>query len=209
MEKKAHEVALACKGFLDDEEGLLLHDLARDHVHLGPVVEIGSYCGKSSVYIGSGVRESGGTIVCVDHHRGSEEQQPGEEYHDADLFDADVGCMDSLRQLRHTIHNAGLEEVTALLVSSSKGAASLWNKPIGMLFIDGGHSHEAAHADFESWSGFIAPGGILAIHDLFPDPAEGGQAPIEVYRHACATGDYEELPTTKTLGVLRRLCRND
>lgn len=204
MDAQAHSIALACKGFLDDEEGLRLHDLARDHARLGPVVEIGSYCGKSSVYIGSAVREVGGVLVCVDHHRGSEENQPGWEYHDTDLVDADAGKLDTLSWFRRTIRLAGLEDHVVAMVTRSKAAAALVTAPLGMVFIDGGHTFEAAHADYEAWSEKIAPGGILAIHDLFPDPTKGGQAPIEIYRRALASGLFDELPTTKTLGVLRR-----
>lgn len=204
IDAAAHEIALTCKGFMDDEEGLRLHALARAAAPLGPVLEVGSYCGKSSVYLGSGVKEAGGVLVCVDHHRGSEEHQPGEEYHDAELCDAEIGRMDSLPALRRTLYRAGLEDIAVLLVAPSVRAAAVWAKPLGMLFIDGGHSHAAAHADYEAWTPHVAPGGILAIHDLFPDPATGGQAPIEIYRRALASGAYDELPTTKTLGVLRR-----
>lgn len=204
MDERALEIARACKGFLDEEEGLRLHDLARAHAHLGPILEIGSYCGKSSVYLGAGVRAVGGTLVCVDHHRGSEEHQPGEEYHDPELLDARSGALDSLPELRHTLRAAGLEENALLLVAPSPVAARFWSTPLGMVFIDGGHSHAAAHADYESWAGKVARGGILAIHDLFPDPSTGGQAPIEIYRRALASGELEELPGTKTLGVLRR-----
>lgn len=205
IDATAHRIALSCKGFMDDEEGLRLYELARDAARLGPVLEVGSYCGKSSVYLGAGVKEAAGVLVCVDHHRGSEEHQPGEEYHDADIFDAEIERMDSLPVLRRTLYRAGLEDIAILLVAPSVRAASVWARPLGMLFIDGGHSHEAAHADYEAWSPHVTPGGILAIHDLFPDPTTGGQAPIEIYRRALSSGDFEELPTTKTLGVLRRL----
>lgn len=198
------QVAREIKGFLDPEEGERLFQLAYAQAALGPVLEVGSYCGKSSLYLGAGVQAAGGTLVCVDHHRGSEEHQPGEEYHDPDLFDARVGRMDSLPELRRTLCRAGLEDIAVLVVAPSVRAAAVWAKPLGMVFIDGGHSHAAAHADYEAWSPQVAPGGILAIHDLFPDPAEGGQAPIEIYRRGLASGWFEELPTTKTLGVLRR-----
>jgi len=204
MNPQAHKVALECKGFLDDDEGMRLYDLGRECAPLGPVVEIGSYCGKSSVYLGSGVREAGGVLVCVDHHRGNEEQQPGELYHDADLYDADAGRLDSLHTLRKTLREAELEETVALMVTTSAGAAALFGGEAGMVFIDGGHTHEAANADYEAWSGRVVRGGILAIHDLFPDPAEGGQAPIEIYRRALSSGAFDELPMTKTLGVLRK-----
>jgi predicted O-methyltransferase YrrM len=204
IEPSAHRVALACRGFLDDAEGLRLYELARDHAHLGPILEIGSYCGKSSVYLGDGAKAAGGTLVCLDHHRGSEEHQPGEGFHDPELFDAAVGRMDSLPALRRTLHEAGLEESVILMVATSPAAARVWSTPLGMAFIDGGHSFAAAETDYASWAPHVAPGGILTIHDLFPDPAEGGQAPITIYRRALASGDFVELPATKTLGVLRR-----
>jgi len=204
MDPAAHAIALACKGFLDDEEGLRLHDLARDHAHLGPILEVGSYCGKSSVYLAAGAKLRRGRLICVDHHRGSEEHQPGEEYHDPDLLDSVTGALDSLPYLRRALRQAGLDDIAVLLVAPSVVAAQLWSVPLGMVFIDGGHSHATANDDYESWSPHVAPGGVLAIHDLFPDPSQGGQAPIEIYRRALASRNFEELETTKTLGVLQR-----
>jgi MMP 1-O-methyltransferase len=204
MDARAREVANACKGFLHDDEGMRLYALAREHARLGPILEVGSYCGKSSAYLGAGAKESGGRLVCVDHHRGSEEHQAGEGYHDPELFDPQVARMDSLPALRHTLHRAGLEDTAVLLVTDSTTAAELWHVPLGMVFIDGGHSFEAAEADYAGWAPKVAPGGVLAIHDLFPDPTEGGQAPITIYRRALASGDFEALPMTGTLGVLRR-----
>jgi predicted O-methyltransferase YrrM len=204
MDPKAHRIALACKGFLDDEEGLRLYDLASEHARLGPIVEIGSYCGKSSVYLGAGARAGGGVVLCLDHHRGSEENQPGQLFHDPEVFDPAAQRLDTLPFLREAIRRAELEDVAIPIVGRSATVARLWSTPLAMVFIDGGHTFEAAHADYEAWSPKIVAGGILAIHDLFPDPDQGGQAPIEIYRRALASGDFDELPTTKTLGVLRR-----
>jgi predicted O-methyltransferase YrrM len=205
MPARALAAAQRCKGFLDEEEGRRLYELAFTHARLGPVVEIGSYCGKSSVYLASGARAGGGLLVCVDHHRGNEEQQPGELYHDAELMDARASAMDSLSFLRHTIRDAGLEDATVLVVTASRIAATLCPGPFGMVFIDGGHTFEAAETDLACWADKVAPGGVLAIHDLFPDPQDGGQAPITIYRRALATERFAALPTTKTLGVLRRV----
>ena len=204
MDPQARKIALECKGFLDDAEGMRLYALGAELGGLGPALEVGSYCGKSSLYLGSGVREAGGTLICVDHHRGSEEHQPGEEYHDPELFDRDAQRMDSLGELRRNLRRAGLEDTAVLLVASSQRAARVWHTPLALVFIDGGHSHAQAHADYEGWAPHVMPGGVLAIHDLFPDPSTGGQAPIEIYRRALATGLFEALETTKTLGVLRR-----
>jgi len=204
MDPRLREIARACKGYMDEAEGLRLYELAASYGRLGPIVEIGSYCGKSSVYLGAGAQAAGSVLVCIDHHRGSEEHQPGEEYHDPELFDAEVGRMDRVRELRRTLHLARLEEVCVPMVTRSATAAKLWSTPLGMVFIDGGHSFEAAYADYEGWSDKLAPGAVLAIHDLFPNPAEGGQAPIEIYRKALSSGLFRALETTKTLGVLER-----
>jgi len=207
MSAQALAAARACKGFLDEAEGQRLYELAYDHAALGPIVEVGSYCGKSSVWIGSGTAAAGGRLVCVDHHRGNEEQQPGELYHDPEIVDPASGLMDSLRFLRRTLRAADLERSTVVMVTTSRVASSVCRGPFGMVFIDGGHTFEAAETDLECWAPLVAPGGILAIHDLFPDPTQGGQAPITIYRRALASGAFDELPTTKTLGVLRRKAR--
>lgn len=204
MDQANLDIAHDCKGFLDEAEGLRLYELAREHSGLGPLVEIGSYCGKSSVYIGTAARESGGNLICVDHHRGNEEQQRGQQFHDPDLYDAEAERLDSLGQLRRTLSRAGLEDTAVVMVTSSRLASELCGGSFGMVFIDGGHSFEAARTDYECWAHRVAPGGILAIHDLFPDPADGGQAPVSIYREALASGQFEELETTLTLGVLRK-----
>jgi predicted O-methyltransferase YrrM len=204
MQPRLLEIVRSCKGYLDEAEGLRLYALAAEFGRLGPIVEIGSYCGKSSVYLGAGALAAGSHVLCVDHHRGSEEHQPGEEYHDPELFDPEAGRMDTLRALRRTLRLAGLEEVCVPFVTHSRTAARLWSTPLGMVFIDGGHSFEAAQADYAGWHDKLAPGGVLAIHDLFPDPTQGGQAPIEIYRKAIAGGLFDALETTKTLGVLVR-----
>lgn len=205
MDPRVHQIALACRGFLDDEEGLRLHDLARAHAHLGPILEIGSYCGKSALYLGAGARSADGILLCVDHHRGNEEQQPGWEYHDPDLMDSTLGAMDSLPHLRQSLYRADLEDDSVVIVGRSEHVAQIVTTSLGMVFIDGGHTIEAVTSDYELWAPRVAPGGILAIHDLFDDSSEGGQAPIEVYRRARDSGQFEELPRTKTLGVLRRV----
>ena len=193
------------KGFLDPDEGEELFRTASEVVGLGPVLEVGSYCGKSTVYLGAACKPAGVTLYSVDHHRGSEEHQPGHEYHDEALFDKQVGFMDSFREFRQTLRVADLEDTVVPLVSSSKVAANNWATPLSMVFIDGGHSHTAAMTDYRSWVGHIVKGGALAIHDIFPDPAKGGQAPYDILKLAVASGLFEEIDRIKTLGVLRRL----
>jgi len=192
------------KGFLAAEEGEALYQLALDVAPVGPCLEIGSYCGKSTVYLGEACRLAGNSLFALDHHRGSEEHQPGEAYHDPDLVDDSSGVVDTFRAFRDTLVRAGLEDVVVPVVAPSAVAARHWATPLGLVFIDGGHSLEAAQTDYDCWAGKVAPGGILAIHDLFPDPEAGGQAPITIYRAAVASGLFEVLPVVRTLGVLRR-----
>jgi predicted O-methyltransferase YrrM len=203
---KLDEAFLAeIKGFLDKEEGQCLYETALKASKLGPCLEIGSYCGKSAYYLGSACRENNGILFSIDHHRGSEEQQPGEEYFDPDLFDAESGRVDSFQEFRRVIEQAGLAETVVPIVSRSDVAARQWAAPLSLVFIDGGHTSEAVRTDYECWSRHIMPKGYLLIHDIFDDPAKGGQAPYEVYKLAKASGLFRELPMVKTLGVLQRI----
>ncbi|MEZ5558864.1 MAG: class I SAM-dependent methyltransferase [Pseudomonadales bacterium] len=193
------------KGFLDLDEGARLYQLALEAARHGPCLEVGSYCGKSTLYLGAACRARGELLYAVDHHRGSEEHQPGEAYHDSELLDAELGRMDSLPALRRTLARAGLEDTVVPIVASSAVAARHWRTPLALVFIDGGHSFSAARTDYRAWAPQVQVGGLLAIHDLFPDPAEGGQAPWQIYQLALASGLFEALETTRTLGVLRRV----
>ncbi|MCG6907617.1 MAG: class I SAM-dependent methyltransferase [Desulfobacteraceae bacterium] len=197
-------LAASVKGFLDPLEGRRLFELAAAASRQGPCLEIGSYCGKSTVYLGCGCRQNGGVLFSVDHHRGSEEQQPGEAYFDPELFDSASGCVDTFPAFRRTLAAAGLEGTVVPLVCPSALAARGWATPLSLVFIDGGHSFEAAHGDYRAWTGHLMPGGYLLIHDIFLDPAAGGQAPREVYAIARASGRFDALPMTGTLGVLQR-----
>jgi predicted O-methyltransferase YrrM len=193
------------KGFLADDEGDALYGYCEQTAQLGPCLEVGSYCGKSTIYLGTAAKSRGGVVYAVDHHRGSEEHQLGEEYHDPDLYDTGEELMDSFREFRRNIRAADLEDTVIPIVSSSGVASINWATPLGMVFIDGGHSWEAALCDYQSWVTHIVPGGILAIHDIFPNPEDGGQAPYDIWKLAKASGLFEELPTVNTLGAFMRI----
>ncbi|MEW6187612.1 MAG: class I SAM-dependent methyltransferase [Thermodesulfobacteriota bacterium] len=192
------------KGFLDEEEGLFLYQAAMEASLRGPCLEIGSYCGKSAIYLGLGCKARQGVLFSIDHHRGSEEQQPGEEYFDPDLFDPAGGRIDTFPFFRRTMEKAGLEDTVVPLVCSSPLAAKGWATPLSLVFIDGGHSFDTAYTDYRCWARHLLPGGFLLIHDIFEDPQEGGQAPFQVYQMALNSGWFQELPRVKTLGVLKR-----
>jgi len=193
------------KGFLATDEAQALFRHARAAGALGPVLEIGSYCGKSTICLGLACRERGAAVYALDHHRGSEEHQRGETFHDPDLFDAETGAMDSLREFRRNIDRAGLNDTVIPVVSSSALVARWWNTALGMVFIDGGHSLDDALADYRGWAGFVVRGGRLAIHDVFTDAALGGQAPCAIYRMALDSGLFAEIERVESLAVLQRL----
>jgi MMP 1-O-methyltransferase len=200
--------AEAARGFMPPEEGEALHDVASALPVDGPLLEVGSYCGKSSVYLGAAARAQGRVLFAVDHHRGSEENQPGWEWHEPDLVDPAVGKMDTLPVFRRTVHDAGLEGTVVAVVGDSPAVARAWATPLAFLFIDGGHGDEPARLDYELWTPHIAPGGILAIHDVFPDPADGGRPPYErIYRPALESGRFDEVSATGSLRVLRATSR--
>jgi predicted O-methyltransferase YrrM len=192
------------KGFLDPEEGRRLYEVALEACRLGPCLEVGSYCGKSALYLGAACRRGGAVLFSVDHHRGSEEQQPGEDYFDPALYDPRSGRIDTLPFFRSALEAAGLEETVVPIVSSSHVAARAWATPLGLVFIDGGHAYETALSDYRCWSRHIVAGGYLLIHDIFENPQEGGQAPYRVYRTAAVSGVFHEVERTKSLGVLKR-----
>lgn len=193
------------KGFLADDEAQALYRHAREASALGPVLEIGSYCGKSTIYLGLACRAHNGTVFALDHHRGSEEHQLGEFFHDPDLYDASAGVMDTFREFRRNIHRAGLDEIVVPVVAGSETAARHWQTPLAMVFIDGGHSLDAALTDYRCWTPHLMRGGVLAIHDLFSDAHAGGQAPYAIYRMAQASGLFADLGQVNSLGLLRRL----
>ncbi|MBF6333891.1 class I SAM-dependent methyltransferase [Nocardia transvalensis] len=197
-------IAERTTGFMPPEEGRALYEAARRYGGAGTILEIGSYCGKSAIYLGAAARETGATVYTIDHHRGSEEHQPGWEYHDSSLVDPETGQFDTLTTFRRSIVRAGLTDTVVGMVGASATVAQIWRTPLQLLFIDGSHTEEAAQRDYDSWAHWVAAGGALVIHDVFPDPRDGGQAPYHIYRKALESGRFREASVTGSLRVLER-----
>lgn len=201
--------AIAARGFMPENEGDALHEaavLASRVVPGAPFVEVGSYCGRSTVWLGGAARQANTTLFAVDHHFGSEENQPGWEWHDESLVDERTGRMDTLPFFRSTILDAGLADVVVTMVGDSPVIARHWTTPLAFLFIDGGHGVEPATLDYTLWTPHVAVGGTLAIHDVFENPADGGRPPYEnIYLPALASGLFTDVSTTGSLRVLRRV----
>jgi MMP 1-O-methyltransferase len=202
VDPRLREVADAAKGFMPSDEGLALYEAAVGAT--GPFVEIGTYCGKSAVYLGAAARERSTVLYTIDHHRGSEEMQSEWEHHDRDVVDPATGRMDSLPFFRRTIEEAGLDDVVVAIVGDSATVASHWSTEIGLLFIDGGHSDDIAMRDYVAWAPNLRPGGVLVIHDVFENPEDGGQGPYRVYERALA-GGFAEKARMGSLRVLTAL----
>ena len=199
------DLARQVKGFLDPAEGKRLYELACEASLSGPCLEIGSYCGKSAIYLGSACKKNGMTLFSIDHHRGSEEQQPGELYFDAGLFDPFFYGIDTFKHFRKTLLLADLENTVVPLVAASEIAARHWSTPLSLVFIDGGHAFHTVLSDYMCWHRHILPNGYLLFHDIYPDPADGGQAPYEVYQSALASKRFRPLPMTGSLGILQKI----
>lgn len=193
------------KGFIDEEEGQYLYDIAFEASKMGPCLEIGSYCGKSAIYLGSACRKNNSILFSIDHHHGSEEQQPGEEYFDPELYNHQTDRIDTCTIFRQVIEKFNLGNTVIPIISRSEIIARLWATPLSLVFIDGGHAFETVHTDYKCWYKHIKPEGYLLIHDIFKDPNKGGQAPYTVYQIAARSGLFRELPMIKSMGALQRL----
>ncbi|MFN2466079.1 MAG: class I SAM-dependent methyltransferase [Candidatus Dormibacteria bacterium] len=204
MDARLRELAREAKGFLPEAEGLALYAAALRAAPAGPLLEVGAYCGKSAIYLGAAARDAGSILFSVDHHRGSEENQAGWEHHDPELVDPATGRMDTLPFFRRTVAAADLEDHVVAVVGDSARVSESWKpEALAFLFIDGGHGEEPAMADYRGWAPRLMVGGLLAIHDVFPDSADGGQAPFRVWQRALAEGFVE----TAACGSLRIVTR--
>ena len=200
------KVAQEVKGFLPQNEADALYSAATSLEVKGPLLEVGSYCGKSTIYLGSAAQQMGRVLYALDHHRGSEENQSGWEHHDPELIDKHIGVMDTLPFFRRAIFDAGLEDSVVALVGQSEVIANNWATPLAFLFIDGGHGDDPAKADFNGWVPKVKEDGLLAIHDVFPDEKDGGRPPYEhIYLPAISSGDWNEIIVEGSLRILKRI----
>ena len=199
------KVAQEVKGFLPQNEADALYSAATSLEVKGPLLEVGSYCGKSAVYIGLAAKENDEKLYSVDHHKGSEEQQPGEEYYDPDLIDKTRKGIDTLPFFLDTIRKSDLEGVVIPVVSTSEEAYADISLQFSFIFIDGGHSEEAAQNDYRLWSVRLIDEGVLAIHDVFLNPEDGGRPPYNIYLKALESGNFEEIDAVGSLRILRKI----
>ncbi|MCW2620506.1 MAG: hypothetical protein JWL64_108 [Frankiales bacterium] len=197
------EIAAATRGFLPEHEGDALYAAAL-RARSGLWLELGTYCGKSTIHLAAAAKDLDSRLVTIDHHRGSEENQPGWEWHDSSLVDPHTGRLDTLPHLRHTLWDAGLEGSVSVLVAATQQVAAWWSSPLELLFLDGNHTEEVAQHDYEQFGRHVVEGGLLAVHDVFPDPADGGRPPWHVVQRATGSGAFVQASVHGSLRILRR-----
>jgi predicted O-methyltransferase YrrM len=203
LDGRALAAGRAAKGFLPEDEGAALHAAAMAAAD-GPFLEVGTYCGKSAVWLGAAARRRSTVLFTVDHHRGSEENQAGWAHHDTEVVDPATGRMDTLPWFRRTIEAAGLEDWVVAVVGESATVARWWSTPLGFVFIDGGHGDNVVRADERAWLPKVRPGGTLAIHDVFADREDGGRPPYDLWRRCLDSGGWTDAGGHGSLRILQR-----
>ncbi len=198
-------LAAEVKGFMPPDEGRALYDAGLVQRHGGTWLEIGAWCAKSTIYLGAAAEQVDGVLFSLDHHHGSLENQRGWDHFDEELVDPADGRLNTLPHWQRNIARAGLEDVVVGLVGPSQVVGAHWHTPLDLLFIDGGHAHDVAWADYRTWSPRVVAGGTLLIHDVFDDPAQGGRPPYEIYLAALGSGLFREHAHQGSLRWLVRL----
>ncbi len=196
----------AAKGFMPDDEGLALHAAGLDGAARRARSSRSAPTAASRRSTSAPRRERGGTVLfTVDHHRGSEENQAGWEHHDPSVVDPRTGRMDTLPFFRRTIEDAGLEDVVVAVIGDSPTVAAHWAHAARA------RCSSTAVTRSTSRSPTTRPGrrtsrraACSSFHDVFEDPADGGQAPFEVWTARGAPPAFTPVSTTGSLRVLRR-----
>jgi len=188
------------KGFMPPNEGVALMNWAKKFSNIGQILEIGTYCGKSSLYLSAGAKNNNENVFTIDHHFGSEEHQLNEEYFDEEVYDQTINAINTLPIFIKNVNKFKATNIIPI-VSDSKKVSLNWSTYLGMVFIDGGHSYESANTDYISWEPYITQKGALVIHDIFENPKDGGRAPYEIYKKALNNGYklYERVATIACL----------
>lgn len=140
-------------GWLGRAEGRLLYRLAGEADPAGTIVEIGSWHGRSTIWLAAGaVTGRGAPVVAVDPHTGTHLRSDGASTEPV---------------LRENLARAGLANQVEIVVATSEVAAADWSRPISLLWIDGDHSYESALRDFQLWEPHLLPDAVVALHDTF------------------------------------------
>jgi len=209
IDARLREIALSTKGFMPPDEGDALFRTAcvagKKLPGLG-MVEVGTYCGRSTVWLGAAAKKRKTILFTVDHHSGSEENQKGWQWFDESLVDPRSQRLNTLPSLLKTLQLSRLGNVVVPIVAESQLASFQMKSRFAFCFIDGGHGDVPTQLDYANWALKVAVNGYLAIHDVFADPNDGGQAPYKfIYQPAVASGEFVEISAIGSLRILQRV----
>jgi MMP 1-O-methyltransferase len=142
------------EGFLSDSEGETLYNLAKNCKGNGVIVEIGSWKGKSTIWLGSGSKAGNKVkVYAIDPHTGSSEHQKESEK------------VWTFEEFKKNITNAKVDDIISPIVKTSEEAAKNFNEPIELIFIDGAHEYESVKLDYDLWFPKVLNDGIMAFDD--------------------------------------------
>ena len=145
---KALQDIYSLKGFMPVHEGTALMKWCSEFCTSNPVLEIGSFCGKSAHLMAYALQGNNQKVFTIDHHLGSEEHQADQEYFDPEIYDENLKVVNTLPIFLKNLESQNLSSEIITLIGKSKEIAKTWNRKLGLLFIDGGpvsYTHLRAH----------------------------------------------------------------
>lgn len=152
--EETRSIADTVEGWLTDREGQTLYNLAKNCKGEGVIVEIGSWKGKSTIWIGNGSKNGNSVLIyAIDPHTGSLEHQKENNF------------VKTFEDFKKNIKNAKVDDIIVPIVKTSKDAAKTFNKKVEFIFIDGAHEYNSVKLDFDMWVPKVLNGGIIAFHD--------------------------------------------
>jgi predicted O-methyltransferase YrrM len=182
-------IAAAVDGWLSDAQGRALYEAAARVTGRGMIVEIGSWKGRSTVWLGHGARRAGARVHAVDPHVNSRE-------------DPHANTLDAFTS---NILRAGVAGNVETLVMTSAEAAAKLKGGVELLFVDGDHTVEGARADAAIWLPRVIEGGTVMFHDV---ATSGYSGPRRVFQaHICRSSQFQSVRRVGSMAIAERTSR--
>jgi predicted O-methyltransferase YrrM len=143
-------------GWFSEDEGRWYARFARA-LRGGVFVEVGSWKGRSTSFVGPVCNANGTRLVCVDHWGGSRDVLAGR-------YAAALAIEDVEATFRANMQALGIV-VEVIAAPSAIAARQFAPQSIDRVFLDASHDRASVEEDLRVWSERLAPGGILAGHD--------------------------------------------
>jgi predicted O-methyltransferase YrrM len=187
--ERVSAVASGIEGWLSDAQGRALLAAAAATTGRGAIVEIGSWKGRSTVWLAEGARLAGQRVHAIDRHTQSREDPSA----------------NTLADFLENINRAGVADVVEPLVMASAEAAAVVRGPVELLFIDGDHSFDGVRRDAEIWLPRVVEGGVVMFHDVASASYEG---PRRIFRRmVCWNERFAGVRRVGSMAIARRTAR--